>query len=1572
MIKNIFGELISAQLPQKIIYKVVIILFFSFSNEGAGLLLAQMSQASLTVGGTGDDRGYGLVQTADGGYAVGGYTGSYGAGNFDAYVVKFSSAGALQWTRTVGGTGDDRGYFGLIQTNDGGYAMAGSTSSYGAGNYDVYVLKLDNVGSVQWAKTFGGALEDQGSAIIQTTDGGYAVTGHAYSYGSGSGDVYVLKLDNIGALQWTRTVGGSNLDYARSIIQSTDGGYVVAGSTISYGAGNYDDYVVKLDNAGIVQWTKVIGTIGDEHAWSVIKANAGGYVVAGHVQSGADFDNYVVKLDNAGGVQWTKTIGGTNIDYARNIIQDADGGYTMVGYTNSYGAGNYDYYLVKLSSGGALQWTKTIGGTGADLGYSIIQATDGSYAVAGITNSFGSGNYDVSMVKLDNAIASCFGSGSGGVLATPTVSVISSGGISSGGSPGSGGSVSSGGVLAVQCISSTTLSATAVSTNLNCNNQCIGTGTVTASSGTSPYTYNWSPSGGTASTATGLCAGDYTITVQDATAATTTATLTITQPPVLTATATANSPACSGNNGSATATAGGGTPSYSYSWNPSGQTSQSATGLGAGTYTVSIADSKGCPVSQTVTITSASVTATAGGSTICAGQTATLTASGGTNYSWNTGNTSASITVSPTANTSYTVTVSNGPCSSTTVAAVTVNSAPSVSISGTTSICNGQSTTLTASGGGTYVWNPGGATTTSISVSPTIATSYTVTATTNGCAGTKTQTVTMAPAPSANAGPDISVCSGDSAVINGSGNGTFSWVPSSGLSCTTCANPVATPTAVTTYTLTVTNSCGTAADAITLTYPAVPSANAGMPATICVGNSATLSGTGSGTFLWSPSSGLSCTTCANPVATPTATTTYTFSITASCGTNSDTVTVTVNSLPVISITGANTICPGNSATLTASGGVNYIWNTGASTSVIIVSPSSVTNYSVTVSNSSGCTKDAAVTVSLNPLATANAGPDISMCAGSATTFNTTGNGTYSWSPATGLTCTTCANPVCSATSNTTYTFTVANGCGTAIDSITVYTPALPSANAGAPATICFGSSATLSGSGSGTFSWFPSAGLSCTSCANPVATPTATTTYALNISSSCGANSSSVTITVNPIPAINAGPDISICAGTTTSLNAVGAGMFTWSPASGLSCSTCANPVAGPSVTTSYTVTASNSCGSKSDSVKVSITTTPSVSAGTDVTICPGGSASLLSSGSGTYSWSPTAGLSCTTCANPIANPTSSTNYIVTITSSCGTASDSVSVFVNPLFVSISGAATICAGSSSTLSASGGGTYVWNTGATTSYIVVAPSASTGYSVTVMNSSGCSANASTTIFISPQPAAAVSPATICSGDTAILTASGGGSYSWNTNATTSSISVSPASTSSYTVVVALGNCADTASASVTVNANPIAVAAGSVTIAPGQSANLSASGGVTYQWAPAAGLNCTTCANPDASPAQTTDYCVLITDINGCADSACVTVTIEPCGILYLPNAFSPNNDLENDLECVMGSCIESMHLIIYNRWGEKVFESSDQKNCWDGMHKGIQLDAAVFDYYLEATFTNGEKTNRKGNISLIK
>jgi len=411
------------------------------------------------IGGEKLEGGSSLIQTSDGGYAITGFTFSFGAGGHDIYVVKLDANGKLQWTRTIGGPERDAG-FSLIQTSDGGYAITGFTESFGAGGADVYVVKLDAKGNLQWTKTIGGPKDDWGRSLIQTSDGGYAITGFTKSFGAGGADVYVVKLDAKGNLQWTKTIGGPNREEGSSLIQTSDGGYAIAGETKSFGAGGGDVYVVKLDANGNLQWTKTIGGENNDWGLSLIQTSDGGYAITGATTSfgAGKADVYVVKLDANGNLQWTKTIGGPESDWGISLIQTSDGGYAITGFTKSFGAGGYDVYVVKLDANDNLQWTKTIGGPD-DEGFSIIyifadiiQTSDGGYAIASFTHSFGAGKMDVYFVKLDkNGHACCAVSqtpqvGSGGTLGSATPS-IGSGGTLTAPTP----STSSGGTLTNQC-----------------------------------------------------------------------------------------------------------------------------------------------------------------------------------------------------------------------------------------------------------------------------------------------------------------------------------------------------------------------------------------------------------------------------------------------------------------------------------------------------------------------------------------------------------------------------------------------------------------------------------------------------------------------------------------------------------------------------------------------------------------------------------------------------------------------------------------------------------------------------------------------------------------------------------------------------------------------------------------------------------------------------------------------------------------------------------------------------------------------------------------------------------------
>ncbi len=411
------------------------------------------SQFQTAIGGAGLDIGFSIVQTSCGGYAISGATDFFGAGYEDFYIVKADGSGVIEWSRTVGGT-DIEWASSIIQTTDGGFAVAGDTDSFGAGWGDFYVVKLDSNGIVQWTRTVGGELDEWAYSIVQTTDGGYAVAGYTDSFGAGGGDFYIVKLDAAGILQWTRTVGGTELDEATSIIQTTDGGFAITGYTYSFGAGATDIYVVKLDSNGTLLWTRTIGGIEWEDAYTIIQTSDGGFAIAGSTDSfgAGGGDTYIVKLDAGGMLQWSRTIGGIGHDSGFGIVQTTDGGIAISGYTESFGAGFYDFYIVKLDANGTLQWTRTVGGLEDDMGLGIVQTTDGGFAISGATLSFGAGDYDMFIVKLDGSGNTCANQGTGGTSGSGGVSNITGGAVGIGGTSGAGGISGSGGAAEIICI----------------------------------------------------------------------------------------------------------------------------------------------------------------------------------------------------------------------------------------------------------------------------------------------------------------------------------------------------------------------------------------------------------------------------------------------------------------------------------------------------------------------------------------------------------------------------------------------------------------------------------------------------------------------------------------------------------------------------------------------------------------------------------------------------------------------------------------------------------------------------------------------------------------------------------------------------------------------------------------------------------------------------------------------------------------------------------------------------------------------------------------------------------------
>jgi len=367
-------------------------LSFGAGNRDVYLIRTDVNGNALwtrTYGGNDTDYAWTIQQTADNGYIIGAHSGSFGAGSHDVYLIKSDLNGDVIWTRVYGGSSAD-GAYSVEQTTDGGFIIAAHVNSFGAGLHDVYLIKINNKGDTLWTKTYGGSNQDRLRAVHQTTDGGYILVSETLSFGAGNADVYIIKTDSIGNLMWTKTYGGSFSDYGYSVRQTTDGGYIIAGHTQSFGAGSTDVYLIKTDSIGSLMWAKTYGGSSTDYGYSVRQTTDGGYIIAGHTQSfGTAGDVYLIRTDPNGDPLWTKVFGGSGADYGWSVRQTADGGFIIAGYTESFETGNQDVYLIKtdhLGNSGCNESTAaTLAGNTATVVNSSTQTLIGSGALIDTT-----------------------------------------------------------------------------------------------------------------------------------------------------------------------------------------------------------------------------------------------------------------------------------------------------------------------------------------------------------------------------------------------------------------------------------------------------------------------------------------------------------------------------------------------------------------------------------------------------------------------------------------------------------------------------------------------------------------------------------------------------------------------------------------------------------------------------------------------------------------------------------------------------------------------------------------------------------------------------------------------------------------------------------------------------------------------------------------------------------------------------------------------------------------------------------------------------------------------------------
>ena len=709
--------------------------------------------------------------------------------------------------------------------------------------------------------------------------------------------------------------------------------------------------------------------------------------------------------------------------------------------------------------------------------------------------------------------------------------------------------------------------------------------------------------------------------------------------------------------------------SYQYLWSTGAQTNSISVTDDA-IYTVTVTDNFGCTIvrGKQMTLYPAAVASITGSTVICGNNGTTLTANGGTYYSWNTGSAQRTITVNQPGIYIATVQTIYGCTANDTVEVVAFANPV---INGNTVFCSGGYTTLTATGGETYEWSTGA---TSASINVNTAGTYSVTASTgNGCSGSASVAVIQNEASEVVVSGNTVICSGIGTSLTASSGTDYLWSTGETTQSISVNNPG-------TYSVTVTNSNGcsnSATQTVSLMeQPTILGNNH-----ICSGQSTTLSTSGSGSYAWSNGASTSFITVNTPG-------NYTVTVTLpnSCS-SSATVDVTVGTTPTPSITGNTTICEGELTTLTATGGVSYSWNNGGTSNSTNVSQSGI--YTVTATNAEGCSATANITVTVNPLPSVNISGSNSFCQGDNITLTATGASSYVWSN----TSTNAAITVSSA-GNYTVTGTDANGCSnTAMKTVSVN----PTYNTPLTYSMCEGESYNFYGQN---------------------ITVAGTYTHTLQTVNGCDSVLTLV-VTLEALPPTAITGNTTVCEGESTTLTATGGVSYAWSNG-GTSNSTSVNQSGV------YTVTATNAEGcSATANVTVTVNPLPTITIGGNTTVCAGSSTTLTATGADSYSWS-------TGENTASVNISAFGIYSVTGTSVEGcnnTANVTVTVSQLPV-ITITGETDICTGESTTLTANGGETYLWSDGTTANTLTVNLAGT--YQVIGYNAAGCSAMADATV------------------------------------------------------------------------------------------------------------------------------------------------------------------------------------------------------------------------------------------------
>jgi hypothetical protein len=337
-----------------------------------------------------DQEGQDVLPTADGGYLIAGYTNTSILYDCDLMIFKTDAFGNQLWTKTYGGNKPDFPYH-MLATNDGNYFLVGYSQSYGGGDLDILLQKIDPAGNQIWLKTYGGYGNDYARDITATNDGNYLIVGSSNSQSTTGQNANLIKIDPAGNVIWSKTYGGSANDHGCIVKQCSDGGFIMLGQTYSYGVGNGDAWLVKTNSSGDTTWTKTFGGSQNDEGISLTVNNDDSFtfIIRDSSNAGQDIDTRIVKTNPTGSIIWDKTYGGNKKDTPKMIQKTSDGGYVVAAISRSFGWVNPDMWILKLTSTGDTTWTRHYGGSNNEHCYTVRELTDGSYIAVGKATSFG-------------------------------------------------------------------------------------------------------------------------------------------------------------------------------------------------------------------------------------------------------------------------------------------------------------------------------------------------------------------------------------------------------------------------------------------------------------------------------------------------------------------------------------------------------------------------------------------------------------------------------------------------------------------------------------------------------------------------------------------------------------------------------------------------------------------------------------------------------------------------------------------------------------------------------------------------------------------------------------------------------------------------------------------------------------------------------------------------------------------------------------------------------------------------------------------------------------------------------